>query len=230
MQKPNLHSFKPLRLLALAGLCAMSSQLASGAVILSISDPVGDPNSVVVDPNNPASRCFSITVALTASEATTGLTFLLSGPLNPNQNPSDPNDNGLFYIAGRNTTGTAYSALSHTDGELGFGVGGNPADAVLDPTNTFDLGGVVANIANPVPPGSDRFIETLVVCILPNAPAGDYNIQTALQSATGAGPDFDELPIGTASYTVHVVPEPGVACLFALGTGFIGWARRRRIA
>lgn len=217
MKKTNLSL--PFHSMLLGSLWSLFSivQPAQGAVTLSLADAVGVPNSVAVNLNDPASRFFTFTLTLNATiESTTGLTYFLETP--------DFGGNGQFRIVSRDTTGSSFGDPTTPSGTVSSSVNG-----LLDPRNNNDLGATVTDVIGaPNPPGT-YFVAEYILEALPTISPGTYTIETVLQSATGAGPNFDELSVATATYTVNVVPEPGAACLFALGAGLIGWARRRHI-
>lgn len=242
MQKLNLHSFRAVRALTfLGGLFGFlsTSDFVQGAVILKFTDTSGD-NRVDLVPvaNDPNSFCFTFTVSVETTESTSGLTFRLMGPLNPNQDPGNLLDDGLFRIVARNAAGSVYPLLSQQDTEL-FNIPSNtvPSNAVLDPTNTRDLAGTTNNGAPDVPPshptgqapGPDYFVETLTLCAVSTILPGEYTIESFIQSATTGG-DPEGITVAPATYKVNVIPEPGAACLLCLGGTLFGLARRKRAA
>ena len=218
MQNPNIDS--SLRSILLGSLCGLLSiaQPAQGAVTLSLADTVGAPNSAEVNLNSPASRFFTFRLTLNATtKSTTGLTYFLETP--------DFGGNGQFRIASRDTTGSTYSDLTTSDATVL-----TPVNALLDPRNNNDLGATVADVVNAPNPAGTYFVADYVIEALSTISPGTYTIETALQSATGGGPDFDELPVAAATYTVQIVPEPVAGWLLCVGTSLIGYARRKRIA
>ena len=218
MKNPNMRA--SLRSILLGSLCGLLSiaQPAQGAVALSLTDTIGAPNSAEVNLNNPASRFFTFRLTLNATtESTTGLTYFLEAP--------DFGGNGQFRIVSRDTTGSTYSDLTTSDATVL-----TPVNALLDPQNNNDLGATVADVINgPNAPGTYSVAEYVVEALSTISP-GTYTIQTGLQSVTGGGPNFDEITVPRATYTVNVVPEPATACLLCLGSALISFARRNRVS
>ena len=191
----------------LGSLCGLLLTIPSahGAVTLSLTDTVGAPNSAEVNLNNPASRFFTFTLTLNATtESTKGLTCFLETP--------DFAGNGHFRIVSRDTAGSSFNDLTTSNTTVS-----TPANAVLDPRNNDDLGATVADVNNAPNLAGTHFVAEYVLEALSTISPGTYTIETALQSATGGGPDFDELPLAAATYTVHIVPEPATGYLFVLG-------------
>ena len=219
MKSKNTHLPKLIRSLALLGSVCGFLFLASpaqGAVILTISDNSGPPNSTDVDLNVSGFFSFTVSLTLTAPHGITGLTYLLETP--------QPSGSGQFQITARNTNGAVFSGANLTTPDATVLT---PANALLDPRNNNDLGGTVADVFNDcIPPGS-YFVATYTMEAKPTIAAGTYTIQLALQSATGCGPDFDEISVAPATYAVRVVPEPGAGCLLCLGSALLGFARRK---
>ena len=223
MHPINLPSFKLVRRLTLlASLCGslfLAAQ-ADGAVLLTVTDTNGSPNSVDVDPNVPSSRFFSVDVFLTFTSlpaGITGVTYLFETP--------NAVDSSLFQITARNTAGGLFTGANLTTPD---GTVLTLANALLDARNNNDLGGTVADPLNEcILPGT-YFLATYTLEAKPALSAGNHVIQTALVSVTGCEPNFDEFPVAAAGYTVRVVPEPAAGCLLALGCTLLGWARGRR--
>jgi autotransporter-associated beta strand protein len=194
--KPHLRKARtPLVLLGtLCGVLSLASS-AKAAVALSLTDNVGTPNSADVNLAIPGSRSFSFTVNLTSTEGLTGLTYLFDAP---------GSGSGQFQLTARNTTGAIFSGANLTTDDATVLLPGN---ALLDPRNNGDLGGTVADPNSEcILPGT-HFVATLTLEANAAIPAGLYTLQTALQSATGCGPIFNEISMPLANYTVHVVSD-----------------------
>lgn len=160
---------------------------------------------------------FTLTVTLTSTaELTTGLTYFLQDPTAP---PSAPR----FQIVARDTTGSTYSFLT-TDNATVLATPGS----LLNPSNDFDLGGGVANVNAPNGPGT-YFVANLTFTVLPGTPQGTYSIQfTPNSTASGPGPNFDEIPVTRFDYTVVTdVPEPTSASLLLFAALLCGAGRRQ---
>ena len=221
MNTTHIHPINAARSLALlASLCGslLLADAAQATVILTLTDNTGSPTSVDVNPGVAASRFFSFNINLTTTEPITGLTYLLETP--------NAGGSGKFQITARDTTGALFtgSNLTTTNGSVLLAV-----NALLDPRNNNDLGGTVSDpFVDCILPGT-YFVATLTMEALSTISTGTYTIQTALQSATGCQPNFDELPIARATYSVNVVPEPASAWLLCLGGALLGGTRRRRM-
>lgn len=100
------------------------------------------------------------------------------------------------------------------------------ANALLDPRNAHDLGGLTAAAA-PVAPGSYR-VARLTIQALAGTPLGTYTVQVA-PGAVLTDEDFNDVDLPSATFTVTVAaaPEPATLTLFALAP-FAFLARRRR--
>ena len=222
MNTTHIHPINAARSLALvASLCGsfLLAGAAQAVVTLTITDNIGSPTSVNVNPSVPASLLFSFNVNLTTTEPLTGLTYLLETPT--------AGGSGQFRIAGRDTTGALFTGSNLTTPN---GTALLAANALLDPRNNNDLGGTVSDPFLECIPSGTYFIATLTMEALPTISGGTFTIQMALQSATGCEPNFDELPIARPTYSVNVVPEPVSAWLICLGGPLLVGTRRRRKA
>ena len=218
MQNPT--SYLSRRSIVIGSLCGLLSlvQPATGDVTLMVTDTIGDPHLVDISLSDPASRFFTFRLTLLATtEVTTGLTYFLETP--------DFAGNGQFRIVSRDTTGSSFSDLTTSNATVSI-----QANALLDPRNNNDLGATVPDVLNAPNPAGTYFVADYVLEALSTISPGTYTIETAFQSATGDEPDFDELSVAAATYTVHIVPEPVTGCLFVLGGALLGWRRRMKTA
>lgn len=216
--------FKPMRSLALlASVCGFlcTGAPTNAAIVLTISDGVGSPNIVDLDPSVPSTFNFAFDVFVTITlpdTGITGLTYLLQTP--------DLTDSGLFRITSRNTTGGLFTGSTLTTPDSTVLIAAN---ALLDTRNNNDLGGTVVDpLTECIPPGT-YFLATYTFNTNSAISPGIHSIQDTLVSATGCGPGFDEIPIASTSYSVNVVPEPSTGLLLGVGLMILGRARRRRI-
>jgi hypothetical protein len=94
---------------------------------------------------------------------------------------------------------------------------GNP-HGILDPVNDFDLGAVILDPNNPLPPGA-YFVATLT--LIPTSGAytpGVYHLHLDSRGIVNDGPpNFNDHAITSNTFTVTVVPEPATAGLAVLG-------------
>ena len=183
----------------------LAAASAQGAVSLILSDNVGAPNSTTIAPG----ESFSVTLTLTSTaEATTGISYLLAafGP-----------GSGLFQVTARDVTGSAFGDLVTSDG-IAF----SAANAVLDPTNDNDLGG----LADPASTGIGTYlVATLTIQSLPGITPGNYVISTS--DALILDDAFDSITVSQPTYEVVVVPEPSAAAALSLGLAALVIRRRR---
>lgn len=192
----------PILLALSLGLLAVNP--ASAVVSLAFGDTLGDPSEATVASGD----SFSITLTLTSTaELTSALSYFLA---------VDGAGSGGFRITGLDVTGSGFADLV-----TGTGISLSSSDALLDPTNTFDLGG----LADPAPNGAGSFlVAALTLQALPGLAPGVYTIRT--DSAFALDDSFGTLPVNQPTYTVNVVPEAHTAAL--LGIVVLGGLVRRR--
>jgi MYXO-CTERM domain-containing protein len=194
--------------LALFGLAACSATQALGAVSLSITDSLGDPGQVSVNPGQ--SFAFRVSVIVTGGEEPTGLDYFLRSSSVP----------AGFRITARNftTNNSAFpdqnnTTLTGDEGDL------NPDTALLGATR------------DPGTLGNGTFTVTdYTLAVGPSAAPGTYTITTASNPGTGytVGSGNDQPLNGHGTYQVTVVPEPTGLAAAAAGAGLLALARRRR--
>lgn len=198
------------RTLAIAACSLFSATAAHATVLLSLTDAVGDPALVTIAPGD----SFNVTLSLSSSlEATIGLSYFLQ---------TIGAGDGQFRITARNIMASPFSDLTTADS-----IALQANNALLDPRNDSDLGGLVANLLSPNGTGSFLVATYTIEALSTIAPGGSYTIQTSADSiATDTG--FVDMSLPQASYTVQVVPEPTTAALFGVALlGFSAAARRR---
>jgi hypothetical protein len=136
---------------------------------------------------------FTFDINLTTTFPSVGITYFLQS-----------NDgSGFFCIIGRQTSGSPFSDCGNQP---------EPASAInracLDPVNDNDLGCVVPNPNQPVPPGS-YFISTIFLSYSAALAPGVYHIFFDSRGIVNDGPpNFNDHAITSNTFTVTIVPAP----------------------
>ncbi len=183
---------------------SFSQHDSRAAVFATFNDGSGDPTSVTINPGDEFT--FSLFLSSTV-EPLYGLTYFLTA-----------STSGLFRITGRDITGSPFSDLTNSNA-----VALAPTNNLLnDILNNKDLGATVPILA--VPSGT-HFVASLTLDSDASIPLGVYTISLRSDSV-GVDDVFDEYPI-SATYTVTVIPEPGVGMLLGVA-GLAGVLLRRR--
>jgi hypothetical protein len=103
-----------------------------------------------------------------------------------------------------------------------------PPGGDLNPVNDFDMGGVIANPNQPLPPGS-YFVSTMSLSYSASLAPGVYHIFFDSRTTVVDG-NFNDHGVTANQFTVTIVPEPATAGLTVLGgvmlLGFVWRARR----
>jgi hypothetical protein len=202
---------KPNSLITAGAILAAGLLLAAradAATSFTLSDGVGDPASVSIWPG----QSFTFSLAVTSTDSLIGVNYNLSAA---------PAASGQLRITGRDITGSPFSDLI-TSNTIAL----SPAAALLDPVNDDNLGALVADVFTPVAPGTS-FIANYTLKNVSGLPEGDYLISTLNGVATDDG--FNDVPVAGATYTLHMLPEPGTAAFGLACFGMIA-ARRRGAA
>jgi hypothetical protein len=116
---------------------------------------------------------------------------------------------GLFTITGRNIGSSPYNDLFYSDANAL----GNP-NGVLSPSNARDLGAIISDPNNPIPPGS-YFVATLTLHFGTSILPGTYHI--FLDSRSSILDEFmNDRPLTANTVTVNIVgPPPAPSLLTA---------------
>jgi len=210
--------FTPSTLKRLLLTAALIIQLESrAAVLLEFDNGTILPNSVTISPG----ETFAFDVYLTStSQQTVGLTYFLS--VSTAGDFSNPGS-GKFTITGRNISGSSYSDLQTSNSTFLLA-----ANAVLDPQNNSDAGGLEPDLAALAP---DRyFVATFTIQSLVSVVDGVYQLNFA--NAVYIDEIFEPYSIDTlGSFIVTVVPEPNSLILALIGgLGAMILVSRRRKA
>ena len=135
---------------------------------------------------------FTFDINLTTTFSTIGMTYFLQS-----------NDgSGFFCITGRQTSGSPFGDCGQPEPASVI----NPPPDCLDPVNNDDLGCVVPNPNQPVPPGS-YFISTILLSYSASLAPGVYHIFFDSRSSVADG-QFNDHQVTANQFTVTIVPAP----------------------
>jgi hypothetical protein len=134
---------------------------------------------------------FTFDINLTTTFPSVGITYFLQS-----------NDgSGFFCITGRQTWGSPYCGHQPEPASVI-----NPPPDCLDPVNNNDLGCLVPNPNQPVPPGS-YFISTIFLSYSASLAPGVYHIFFDPRAIVADG-QFNDHAVTANQFTVTIVPAP----------------------
>jgi hypothetical protein len=137
---------------------------------------------------------FTFDINLTTTFSSVGITYFLQS-----------NDgSGFFCISGRQTSGSPFSDCGNQPEPAS--VINPPPGACLDPVNHHDLGCVLPNPNQPVPPGS-YFISTIFLSYSASLAPGVYHIFFDSRTIVADG-NFNDHAVTANQFTVTIVPAP----------------------
>jgi len=189
-------------ILALAfGLALLTPQNAPAAYSLTLTDTVGDPNSIATT----AGSQFSLTLTLfSTGDSSISVDYFLQVL---------GGGSGFFRLTGRDLSGSSFSQPVTANN-----IALQSSRALLDPQNDDNLG---ASLLDPNSPnGAGSFlVANLTLLALPGIAPGIYTLGT-FGASVGDG-DFNDNPVPDASYRVRIlgpaaVPEAASSALLLL--------------
>lgn len=199
----------------LAGFLLVQAE-ARASVVLEFDNGTAASDSVTIQPGS----AFSFGVYLTSTaEQTVGLSYFLAE--STVGNPANPGS-GMFTITGRGVSGSPYSELQ--TGNTAFL---SAANAVLDPRNNNDAGGIEPSLE--AQSAGTYFVANFTIQSSALTAVGTYEITFA--DAVYIDEVFEPHSFNTlGTYTVTVVPEPGSFALVSVaGVLVLGRRVRRQI-
>ena len=132
---------------------------------------------------------FTFDINMTATFTSVGITYFLQS-----------NDgNGFFSITGRNIIGSPFQSVLPPEAFM-------PPGGDLNPVNDFDMGGVIANPNQPLPPGS-YFVSTMSLSYSASLAPGVYHIFFDSRTIVADG-QFNDHAVTANQFTVTIVPAP----------------------
>ena len=136
---------------------------------------------------------FTFDLNITTTFPSLGITYFLMST----------DGSGFFCITGRQTSGSPFGDCGQPEPAS---VINPPPGTCLDPVNDHDLGCVVPNPNQPLPPGS-YFISTMSLSYSASLAPGVYHIFFDSRSSVADG-QFNDHQVTANQFTVTIVPAP----------------------
>ena len=198
--------------IALAALLVGAAFAPANAATLTLQGNGTDPNAAILSAGN----TFTVSLLLNTSvsgEQAVGVSYFLE---------TLDTGSSLFQIVGRNIAASPFTSLTTDDGTALAA-----ANALLDPRNDNDLGGLTAD-GTPVGPGSYT-IAQLTIQAVAGTKVGAYTLQIA-PGAILTDENFNDVTLPSATFGINVTaPEPATLAFLA-ASPFALLLRRRRPA
>lgn len=190
---------------------------AHGQVLLNFTDGDATPGAVTVNPGDTFS--FDVSLQVLGNEGVLGITYFIESI----------DGAGFFTLTDWKTIGGFFDELQSLPSAVL-----DPSNALLDPANLADLGGINSNLDVVDFATGPVFVSTLTFLVDPAAAPGTYHITSTTSGGLESiwidwNIDLGSIEMGSFEITVLAVPEPkavGLAGVWLLGLCLV--IRKRR--